>query len=350
MVGSQGLGESLRHMLGGVDGQSKLMPNLKSKPGALKACYSRSAAVYARVARNDLGTWTSSSRRSLALWRACLCVQPSEVGLGCSFCTVPTAPARWSGADSWRAPGWWPWGFAGTAAKVSRRESARFRETFSRGLDLLHTEGAERLSVLGLSKGAEAALWLSVLDRRIAAVVALSPASVTWANLGSGTDGRSRPWRSSWTWRSEPLPFVPRDETWQPTPHEDGLVSLRGWYERSCELYPDQYEAAAIPVENTTAEFVLVAGGDDQTWPSLPAAQALRDRRLAAGLSVVLIARQAAGHRPRLPGEQPASPSTHLHYGGTDADDSALGDAAWPHILDALHGAGHRHCHEPAEG
>ncbi|PZT73364.1 MULTISPECIES: acyl-CoA thioester hydrolase/BAAT C-terminal domain-containing protein [unclassified Streptomyces] len=162
-------------------------------------------------------------------------------------------------------------------------------ETFTHALDLLHSQGIERLGVLGLSKGAEAALWLSVLDQRIDAVVALSPTSVTWPNLGPGTDGRSRPWRSSWTWRGEPLPFVPLDEAWKPEAHdEDGLVSLRGWYERSRELYPEQYETAAIPVESTAAELVLVAGGDDRTWPCLPAARALRDRRAAVGLPTVL--------------------------------------------------------------
>ncbi|MFJ5988188.1 acyl-CoA thioester hydrolase/BAAT C-terminal domain-containing protein [Lentzea sp. NPDC092896] len=211
-------------------------------------------------------------------------------------------------------------------------------ETFSAGLDLLQTEGAERLSALGLSKGAEAALWLSILDQRTAAVVALSPPSVTWANLGAGTDGQSHPWRSSWTWQGEPLPFVPRDKTWEPKPREDGFVPLRGWYEHSQEHYPDHYEAAAIPAEKTKAELVLVAGGDDQTWPSLPAARTLRDRRLAAGLPTVLVERPAAGHRPRLPGEEPASPSTYLCYGGTEAEDRALGTAAWPHVLNALRG------------
>lgn len=211
-------------------------------------------------------------------------------------------------------------------------------EPFTQALDLLRSAGAERLCVLGLSKGAEAALWLSVLDTRIDAVVALSPTSVTWPNLGPGTDGRSRPWRSSWTWQGEPLPFVPLDEAWEPKSSEDGLVSLRGWYERSRELYPEQYETATIPAENTTAEVVLVAGGDDRTWPSLPAAQALRDRRATAGLPTVLVERLAAGHRPRLPGEGPVNPSTHLRYGGTDADDAALGAVAWPHILHALHG------------
>ncbi|MYS34325.1 acyl-CoA thioesterase [Streptomyces sp. SID4920] len=211
-------------------------------------------------------------------------------------------------------------------------------ETFTRALDLLRDAGLERLCVLGLSKGAEAALWLSVLDRRIDAVVALSPTAVTWQNLGPGTDGQSRPGRSSWTWRGEPIPFVPLDEEWEPEAYEDGLIPLRGWYEAGRELCPDQYETAVIPVEKTAAEFVLVAGGDDRTWPSLPAAEALRDRRAAAGLPTVLVERLAAGHRPTLPGEGPATPSTQLLYGGNHAEDAALGADAWPHILRALHG------------
>ncbi|WP_236654476.1 hypothetical protein [Streptacidiphilus anmyonensis] len=51
------------------------------------------------------------------------------------------------------------------------------------------------------------------------------------------------------------------------------------------------------------------------------------------------VERPAAGHRPRLPGEGPAGPATHLASGGSDAEDAALGADAWPHILHALHGA-----------
>ncbi|QMU80578.1 acyl-CoA thioesterase [Streptacidiphilus sp. PB12-B1b] len=215
-------------------------------------------------------------------------------------------------------------------------------ETFSRGLDLLRAEGATRLGVLGLSKGSEAALWLSVLDRRTEAVVALSPPSVSWANMGPGADGLSHPWRSSWTWRGEPLPFVPLDDTSAPGEPAGGLVSLLGWYEHSLRLQSGPSRAAAIPLERTAAEVVLVAGGDDRTWPSLPAAHALRERRAASGLPTVVVERPLAGHRPRLPGEPPATPSTHLDYGGTDAEDAALGAAAWPHLLAALVGGGQR--------
>ncbi|MFF9347845.1 hypothetical protein [Streptomyces sp. NPDC014734] len=83
---------------------------------------------------------------------------------------------------------------------------------------MLRTYGARRIGVLGSSKGAEAALHLSVLLPGVDAVVALSPTSPTWANVGPGHDGRDRPYRSSWTWRGEPLPFVPYDEDWVPAP------------------------------------------------------------------------------------------------------------------------------------
>ncbi len=72
--------------------------------------------------------------------------------------------------------------------------------------------------------------------------------AVTWQNLGPpGTDGQSRPGRSSWTWRGEPIPFVPLDEEWEPEAYEYGLIPLRGWYEAGREFCPDQYETAVIP-------------------------------------------------------------------------------------------------------
>ncbi|WTU47770.1 hypothetical protein OG953_11215 [Streptomyces sp. NBC_00057] len=92
-------------------------------------------------------------------------------------------------------------------------------------------------------------------------------------------------------------------------------------------------------MEKSTAEFVLVAGGDDAMWPSLPYAGELVARRRAADLPVRVISSPDAGHRPRLPGEVPAPASAHFLYGGSPATDAALGAAAWPHILDVLRGA-----------
>src|SRR5688500_4755847 len=85
-------------------------------------------------------------------------------------------------------------------------------ETFTQALDLLTAE-CDRLAVMGLSYGAEAALLTAVRDPRITVVVALAPTDVVWE--GHHQDDAD-PRRSKWTWHGEPLPFIPLDRTWVP--------------------------------------------------------------------------------------------------------------------------------------
>ncbi|MBW8794473.1 MAG: acyl-CoA thioesterase [Streptomyces sp.] len=209
-------------------------------------------------------------------------------------------------------------------------------ETFTTAVDLLAASGAQRIGVLGVSKGAEAALLTAVYDPRVDVVIALSPTSRVWCNVGPGRDGAQHPYRSSWTWRAQPLPFVPMDGSWAPTGQGHGPVAIRGWYERSEQTFAGLLARADIPVERARADLLLVAGGDDAMWPSLPFAEQLAARRRSAGATVQLITRRDAGHRPRLPGESPAPHSPHFLYGGTPEADRLLGEAAWPHILDRL--------------
>ncbi|MEU6851707.1 acyl-CoA thioester hydrolase/BAAT C-terminal domain-containing protein [Actinacidiphila alni] len=197
-------------------------------------------------------------------------------------------------------------------------------ETFTSAIDLLLDTGVSRIGVLGLSRGAEAALLTAVHDPRVAAVVALSPTSLTWGHVTH---------RSSWTWRGAPLPYVPYDETWSPVLAPDGRVAYRTLYERSRDRFRDAARSAAIPVERTAAEIVLVAGGADAMWPSLPFAHDLAARR-----PVTLLTHPAAGHRIPLPGEPPLPPSPHHLHGGTPTADTTLGAAAWPHITATLLG------------
>lgn len=211
-------------------------------------------------------------------------------------------------------------------------------ETFTAAIDLLAAGGAHRIGVLGTSKGAEAALLTAVHDPRVDVVVALSPTSRVWCNVGPGRDGAGHPWRSSWTWRERALPFVPLDDSWTPAEADGGPVAIRGWYERSERTFADRLAAAEIPVEKARADLLLVAGGDDAMWPSLPFAEQLAERRRSAGSPVRLIARPDAGHRVRLPGESSAPPSPRYRHGGTPEADALLGATAWPHVLEMLRG------------
>ncbi|MFF2920895.1 acyl-CoA thioester hydrolase/BAAT C-terminal domain-containing protein [Streptomyces celluloflavus] len=211
-------------------------------------------------------------------------------------------------------------------------------EIFSTAIDLLRAKGVERVGVLGVSKGAEAALLLAIHDPHVDAVVALSPTSVVWANVGPGSDGKTYPYRSSWTWREEPVPFVSYDDRWAPTEAQGEPTAYRTLYERSRQTFDEAARQAVIPIEQSTAEILLVAGGDDEMWPSMVFAQELASRRASAGRTAKVISAAAAGHRPRLPGEGPAASSHRFRYGGTAAADADLGAKAWPDIVGVLAG------------
>jgi hypothetical protein len=82
-------------------------------------------------------------------------------------------------------------------------------ETFVRAIDELRQRGCKHIAFVGTSKGAEAALLVAARDDRGEAVIAISPTSVVWGNTGPGSDGVAWPERSSWTWKNQPLAFVP---------------------------------------------------------------------------------------------------------------------------------------------
>jgi dienelactone hydrolase len=227
------------------------------------------------------------------------------------------------------ALGW----FGGPGQPPSIREVPL--ELFSEALDVLESLGVGRLAIVGLSKGAEAALLVACRDPRVSAVVAIAPTSVAWAEIASPTTAVTFPFRSSWTVSGQPVPFVPYDDAWRP-PDAAGRPAFRDLYLASMARFPETVRAAAIPVERCAADLVLIAGGDDQVWPSDEFAEQLAARRLAAGLSVEVFLSTAAGHRIPFPGEPAPGGGADLNRGGDPAADAALGLAAWPAVLRAL--------------
>jgi len=207
-------------------------------------------------------------------------------------------------------------------------------ETFFAATDYLAETGCRRIVFAGTSKGAEAALLTAVHDRRINAVIAISPSSVVWGNIGAGRDGVSWPERSSWSLRGIPLPFVPTDPDWS-REYVDGLVSYRGFFERCLKTFKREANAATIPVETASAEILLIAGGDDALWPSLRFAADIVRRCGEAGKVTHLISLPDAGHRILLPGENTPRSALHAH-GGNDEADSKLGRKAWERIRELL--------------
>ncbi|MFG1815535.1 acyl-CoA thioester hydrolase/BAAT C-terminal domain-containing protein [Kribbella sp. NPDC049174] len=185
----------------------------------------------------------------------------------------------------------------------------------------------DRVAVMGVSRGAEAALLLGALDDRVDAVIAVSPSAYVWGWI----DGERQ--TSAWTWRDEPLPFVPFDREWQP---EDDPPSFTGWYQQSLKRYGAEAEAARIPVERIRGEVVLVAGGDDRVWPSVEFAERIALWRGDHGTRTMVAAR--AGHRPLFPGEQPKTGGQRMARGGTEEADRELGALAWGDVRRVLGG------------
>ncbi|WP_454746434.1 acyl-CoA thioester hydrolase/BAAT C-terminal domain-containing protein [Ciceribacter selenitireducens] len=207
-------------------------------------------------------------------------------------------------------------------------------ETFIDAVDFLISRGCERIVLVGTSKGAEAALLASTIDPRINVVVAVSPSSVVWGNIGAGVDGIAWPERSSWSLDHTPLVFVPADLSWQKE-YRNGLVSYRSFFEKCLANDPQTNSRARIQVEKSTADLVLVAGGDDALWPSYDFARKIVQSRRAHGRSTRLIFDKNAGHRVLFPGE--TTPRSVLHaHGGTDEADALLGQEAWRAIATML--------------
>ncbi|MFI6673945.1 acyl-CoA thioester hydrolase/BAAT C-terminal domain-containing protein [Kribbella sp. NPDC050470] len=183
----------------------------------------------------------------------------------------------------------------------------------------------DRIVVMGVSRGAEAALLLGALDEHVDAVIALAPTAYVWAWNDAGHQ------TSAWTWQGEPLPFVPLDLTWQP---DDDPPSFTPWYRQSLKKYDGH--AARIPVERIRGEVLLVAGGDDRVWPSVQFAEQISLAREARPTRTVVAAR--AGHRVILPGETPKSGGQRMARGGTEQADRELGELVWPQLLRTLAG------------
>lgn len=253
--------------------------------------------------------------------RAALVIGGSEGGLG----DASTRTARMLQAEGWTVlqPAWF------AAPGLPDDVDAIPLETFDRAIERLKAEpgvDADRIVVLGWSKGAEAALLVAARRRDVRATVAAAPAHVAWQ--GFVRSGNTRSIGSSWSSEGKPLPFI----------------ALGGWNGSVFDLYldglraasPEALEAAAIPVERAAGPVLLGCGEDDGLWPACDMARAVEARvRARGGPAVVLLAYPGAGHAaigPPFQADRPTGPSPPMMGGSFEADRAARADS-WPRIL-----------------
>lgn len=200
-------------------------------------------------------------------------------------------------------------------------------ELFQSRVAALRVE-CDRVTILGTSFGAEAALITAAHTPEVQAVIAFAPTDVVWAGVRPGGSQTSH-----WTVGGDPFPFIPYAEDWTTDGDPPAYHDL---YRQSWERIDDERRAAAtIPVERIP-RVLLVAGGDDQVWPSIDHAHRIAERRRSFDLDTMIIQDSDAGHRIVLPGEDPVTGGQSMVRGGSPAADARLGSRAWPMIIEFL--------------
>ncbi|MEM1379642.1 MAG: acyl-CoA thioester hydrolase/BAAT C-terminal domain-containing protein [Pseudomonadota bacterium] len=157
----------------------------------------------------------------------------------------------------------------------------------------------DRIALHGVSKGGELVLLAGSLipdtsaGGGFCAVAAIVPSDVVWEGWGRGMPPEGAP---SFSWRGEPLPFVPYEgmgaaiaslSTANPTP-------LRVPHDAGRAANPDRVGPASINVRAIDEPVYLLGGDADQTWDSGGMVKVIAERR--KGLPTLALTFEKAGH------------------------------------------------------
>jgi hypothetical protein len=208
-------------------------------------------------------------------------------------------------------------------------------EYFSGALSWLKRQpgvDGERVALVGVSKGAEAALLVASASPEVKAVVAAMPSNVAWAS----SDPTSH--SSSWRLSGKPVAFLPYGWSGQFQGvyklYEDGLADLA------------RHPEAEIPVERIAGPVMLISAQQDGLWPSDKMAAAVKARLQSHKFAhrVEHLSYPNAGHGgfgvPLAAGDPRIAQLAGM--GGTPEGNQNARADAWPkvlHFLDAALGA-----------
>lgn len=199
----------------------------------------------------------------------------------------------------------------------------------------------DRIGVVGFSKGAELALLAASHFSSLKAVVAYAPSSVVFSGITP-----SNVVESSWTYQGKALPFadghVPKalDQKIDHAFAERKPVAFTPWYIAKLDGATPE---SRIAVEQIRGPVLLVAGGDDQLWPSSMMAKQIiaRLRSHRHHYTDELLVYPKAGHAI----DYPFVPTRHtvtagpLLLGGTAAANAHADVDSWAHVLEFLRSA-----------
>ena len=182
---------------------------------------------------------------------------------------------------------------------------------------------ADRIVLMGQSRGAELALLTATRSGRLAGVIAFSASDGLWQ--ASTFDGEIS---AAWTEGGEDLPFrrfTYGPGQWQPA---SPMASAFG-----------REDQADIPVERITCPILLVSSEDDRIWPATQMADAVAARVSEAGRAVQHLRFPDASHVLMGFGDAPTrivGPGFTMELGGSEEGTRAARDRAWDAVLSFL--------------
>lgn len=196
-------------------------------------------------------------------------------------------------------------------------------ETAIKWLQAQKNVRADRIAVVGASRGGELALLLGATFPEIKAVVAYVP-----SNAPGPAEDSIRP---AWTFHGKPLPYV----------HDyDTIISAA----RGDPAAAETTSQAATPVERINGPVLLISGKDDRLWPTFQMANQILARLLEHQhpFPDQHLSYEGAGHLilqmvPYLPTTAERSPppiTAYInYYGGTPTGDASAAADSWPRVL-----------------
>lgn len=203
---------------------------------------------------------------------------------------------------------------------------------------------ADRVALVGVSKGAEMALVAAAHFPWIAAVAAFAPSHVVWEGVPHRSAPAGAAAGSSWTVGGRPVPYV----RWLPEAERryvevrraSGEARLTEVHLEALAEHAADVPAASIAVERARAAYFLAAGIDDGRWPAAYAAQRIAARLAAAGYAQpVQVEQVPTGHLILGSGWAPTTTfqrGAGRSQGGNPALDAAAQQRLWPRLITFL--------------
>ena len=210
-------------------------------------------------------------------------------------------------------------------------------ELFDEALNWLEMQpniDVDRLGIMGISKGAEAALIIAAKHPELRAAIAGMPSSVAWQGIDHNLLKQiMAPPGGSWSYGNEPIPYLPYVQEYVNNPLDLYVKSLAKLSDHS---------DAIIPVEKIGAAVLLICGEADALWPSCDMARQIESRaKDRQGPDVKVLAFETAGHAGfGLPFETDHPNFDRLaSIGGTVEGNNQARREGWAAILDHLNTA-----------